>query len=90
MTLKNHYCTLLSPRLYPIESTTVPYWIAVLAAFCLTSLSPAQDEKKKKKLPPLPQGVEVIRDIEYANVDGHSLTLDVYRPMDWAKISHHP
>ena len=61
----------------------------LLTAICL-SFCAAQDNPKKKKQQPLPPGVEVIRDIEYAMVDGHSLKLDVYRPFDWADYDNTP
>ncbi|MDF1816015.1 MAG: alpha/beta hydrolase, partial [Verrucomicrobiales bacterium] len=86
---KNTDCTLLNHRLYPVESGTVPCWIAIFSSLFLISLSPAQ-EGQKKKHPPLPEGVEVIRDIEYANIEGESLTLDVYRPFDWADYDNTP
>lgn len=64
---------------------TVVFVTTIFAVFL-----PAQDTAKKAKLPPLPEGVDVIRDIEYANVDGHSLTLDVYRPFDWPDLENTP
>jgi acetyl esterase/lipase len=47
-------------------------------------------QEEKKKPAPLPLGVVATRDIDYAKVDGHSLTLDVYRPMDWADLDNLP
>lgn len=50
--------------------------------FLLPALHAQQStpQKKKPKLPPVPAGAEVIRDIEYAIHDGVSLKLDLYRP----------
>ena len=50
--------------------------------FASISAGVAQDakQKKKKKQPALPDGVEVVADIEFARPDGHSLKLDLYRP----------
>lgn len=40
---------------------------------------------KKKKMKPLPPGVKIIKDIEYKNVNGISLSLDLYLPRDQTK-----
>ena len=53
----------------------------LLLALVASSAS-AQETPKKKKPPPVPEGAEVIRDLEYAVHDGVSLQLDLYRPTD--------
>lgn len=40
----------------------------------------AQAQKQSKKRPPLPEGVIVLPDIAFANPNGHTLMLDLYRP----------
>lgn len=58
--------------------------VGLLALAMIPLFVGGQEPIGKKKAPPLPEGVEVIRDIEFAKVDGHSLKLDLYRPFDWA------
>jgi acetyl esterase/lipase len=60
---------------------------AYLALFLLLSclVSSAQEtKKKKKKAAALPAGVEVLENIEFAKPAGHSLLLDLYRPVEFA------
>lgn len=56
-------------------------WFAIIA---LVATSTFAQEKyaasKKKKMPKIPEGVKVIRDIEYASPNGISLKLDLYLP----------
>jgi len=64
--------------------------LTILAALLATSLpaatATAQENAKKQSKPGkkstqvVPAGVELIRDLEFASRDGHSLTLDLYRP----------
>lgn len=56
--------------------------LLLLAA--LSSNASARDTAKKKKLPPVPEGATVIRDLEYAVHDGVPLELDLYRPEERA------
>ncbi len=74
-------------QIVPYSLKIVPYSILVLCALWGSAQEPTP---KKKKAPAVPEGVEVIRDIEYAVHEGHSLTLDVYRPMDWADYDSTP
>lgn len=61
------------------------YLMAIFIAGFLHVFSSAQDPK-----PQPPVGVEVVSDIEYANREGRSLTLDIYRPFDWADYNGLP
>ncbi|MDG2382683.1 MAG: alpha/beta hydrolase [Pirellulaceae bacterium] len=49
---------------------------AVMAAVAIGSLKLVKNDE------PLPEGVQEQTDIEYGNVDGHSLLLDLYRPQE--------
>lgn len=72
---------------FPGRSRLDDRWILtgwLLAVAMMPFFVRAQNPVTKKKTLPLPEGVEVIRDIEFANVDGLSLKLDLYRPFDWA------
>ena len=53
--------------------------VIVLCCLSVTGGLYAQNPAKKKQ-PQLPQGVDVLKDIEYAKHDGISLKLDLYLP----------
>ena len=83
MSLKSSHRTLLGHPPYPVGC-------CLFLLFFVCSIGFSQDQKAKKKPLTVPEGVEVIRDIEYAKVGEHSLKLDVYRPMDWADLDFTP
>jgi acetyl esterase/lipase len=68
----------------PMHWRIVGKVLAVLALLAGASLVQAQEPKPKAKAkqqqPPIPPGVKVERDIEYARVGEMSLMLDIYRP----------
>mgnify|MGYP002819811097 CR=1 FL=1 len=64
--------------------TLVSLFGALLAAGLFVDAAP---KSKKKGPPPLPAGVEVLADIEYAKPGGFSLKLDLYRQKDAAAPS---
>lgn len=68
-------------RLNPVNPLTQPCWIFGLTLLGLT-LNPLVFAQKAKKVPPIPEGVEVERDLIYANHDGIELNLDLYLPKE--------
>jgi acetyl esterase/lipase len=50
----------------------------------LSAFGQAPVQQKKKKGPPLPAGVELKQNIEFAKPEGRSLKLDLYRPAEFA------
>ena len=58
--------------------------IFVSSLLLLFMLLPAISQEKEKKKPKnnVPEGVEVIRDLEFAKPNGYSLKLDLYRPKE--------
>ena len=68
-----------------MTSAAMKVFTSCLFSILLINSSLLALPSKKKKSKPLPQGVKLIKDIEYKNVNGTSLLLDLYLPKDLSK-----
>ncbi len=64
----------------PLLSLFALYLVAGIGLLTIEGIAQENSAVKKKKGPKIPEGVKVIRDIEYASPGGHSLKLDLYLP----------
>ncbi len=76
---------MMTKKICDYDLFNFPSMAAILIVGFFSVFSSAQDAQQ-----PQLEGVEEISDIEYANHEGHSLTLDVYRPFDWADYTGLP
>ena len=62
-----------------MKSYAAALTVLLVAITCNAVFAQAK-QGKRKKAPQLPEHVELLSDIEFANPNGHSLQMDIYRP----------